>query len=95
MKKRTVKPKITKHVWQGEPVTADELNKLRDRLVAQASGVQGMKGVLMTRVALDADHLASLMDREDGTRRLTWWVEVKGRSRRKPKQSQLEGGSNG
>ena len=88
------KPKAKKevYVFKGEPVTANELLKLRDRLGAQMKLARGMMNVAMYRLAMDCDYLSLLLDREKGQQRFNMWVQVKASGKtKKPKTPHAEG----
>ena len=85
MKTKT-KPTKQVYVYKGEPITSPELIKLRDRCIGQAKDAKNaMEFTAMHRLALDADYLSLLLDRETGQKRFDMWVQVTPKKRAQPK----------
>ena len=65
-----------------EPLTSAELLALRDRCVRLSEGGKGLETIMIARLAIDADHLALMIDRRNHQKRFDLWVQV--RTKKKP-----------
>lgn len=82
---KTKKSAPTKYEWKPAapaPLTAEELNRLSERAIDQFNKIDkakpyaGLQATSLYRLAMDANHLALLMDKAAGQKRFDMWVKV-------------------